>query len=74
MCLVHFLQVIETNEKLEAENESLKEGASSTDSCRHLQDEIRRLQAENAALQKNISLAASTVSPLADDTDQSGTL
>ncbi|KAI0215582.1 GRIP1-associated protein 1 [Lamellibrachia satsuma] len=65
-------QLIESNEELEAKNDCLKEGAANSDSSRHWQDEIRRLQAENAALQKNISLAASAVSPLVDDANKSG--
>lgn len=70
--ITHLLQLIESNEELEAKNDCLKEGAANSDSSRHWQDEIRRLQAENAALQKNISLAASAVSPLVDDANKSG--
>jgi len=48
------------NENLEKENSSLKDGGSApskkTDSqASELQDEIRRLQAQNSVLQKNIS-------------------
>ena len=67
-------QVIESNERLEAENESLQEGTTNNDSSRHWQDEIRRLHAENVALQKNISLAAATTTTQSvDDVDNTGT-
>ena len=65
-------QVIESNEALEAEKESLKEGATNNDSCRHWQDEIRRLHAENVALQKNISLAATATTLSVDVVDNTG--
>ena len=67
-------QVIESNERLEAEKESLREGATNNDSSRHWQDEIRHLHAENVALQKNISLAATASTPSVDDVDNTGNI
>ena len=55
---IYFLQQpVTVNENLEKENRQYKDGASpqqSTDTS-GLQDEVRRLQAQNSALQKNLA-------------------
>lgn len=56
------LQLVTKNEELEKENNSIKEGTPVQSPLRgdvsKLQDEIRRLKAENAALQKNLTSMA----------------
>ena len=53
------LQLVTTNEDLEQENKSLKDGTAASghdqQQASQAQDEMRHLQAQNAALQKNLA-------------------